>query len=162
MSIRTTDLRPVHIIDYAPRYQDDWKRINVAWIAERFVVEDVDLEVLDHPEENIVSKGGHIILAIMGDEVVGTCALLHNSPGVYQMVKMAVDSLSRGKGIGRALGEAVIGKARQQGARKVMLYSNRAGAVEAIDLYRKLGFQELPMPTQAYARADIYMELDLS
>ena len=150
------------IINYSPRYQADWKRINVAWIAERFVVEDVDLDVLDHPDENILSKGGHIILAIEGDDVVGTCALLHSSPGVYQMVKMAVDSRWRGKGIGRALGEAIIEKARQQGACMVMLYSNRAGAMEAIDLYRKLGFKELPLPTKAYARADIYMELELS
>ena len=147
------------IIDYSPRYQTDWKRINVAWIAERFVVEDVDLEVLDHPDENILSKGGHIILAMEEDDVVGTCALLFSAPGVYQMVKMAVDSRWRGKGIGRALGVAMIAKARQHGARKVMLYSNRAGAVEAITLYRQLGFQELPLPTKAYARADIYMEL---
>jgi GNAT superfamily N-acetyltransferase len=97
-----------------------------------------------------------------GNEVVGTCALLNNSPGVYQMVKMAVDVRSRGKGIGRALGEAIIDTARQHGAHMVMLYSNRAGAVEAIDLYRKLGFKELPLPTKAYARADIYMELELT
>jgi putative acetyltransferase len=152
----------MRIIDYSPRYQADWKRINVAWIAERFVVEEVDLEVLDHPDKNILSKGGHIILAMEGDEVVGTCALLYSSPGVYQMVKMAVDIRSRGKGIGRALGQAIIDKARQHGAGMVMLYSNRAGAVEAIALYRKLGFKELPLPTRAYARADIYMELELT
>lgn len=158
----TSALRAVRIIDYSPRYQADWKRINVAWIAERFVVEDVDLEVLDHPDENILAKGGHIILAMEGEEVVGTCALLLNAPGVYQMVKMAVDTSRRGRGIGGALGEAIIVKARQHAASKVMLYSNRAGAVEAIALYRKLGFQELPLPTKAYARADIYMELDVS
>ena len=152
----------MRIIDYSPEYQADWKRINVAWIAERFVVEDVDLDVLDHPDENILSKGGHIILAMEGDEVVGTCALLFDTPGVYQMVKMAVDNRWRGKGFGRALGLAIIEKAKHNGARRVMLYSNRAGAVEAIDLYRKLGFKELPLPTKAYARADIYMELELS
>ncbi len=34
--------------------------------------------------------------------------------------------------------------------------------VEAIALYRKLDFEKLPLPTKAYARADIYMELDVS
>jgi putative acetyltransferase len=152
----------MHIADYSPQYQADWKRINVAWIAARFVVEDVDLEVLDHPQEKILDPGGCILLAVEGEQVVGTVALLYAGPGVYQMVKMAVDEAWRGHGIGRKLGEAVIERARQLGARTVMLYSNRAGAVEAIDLYRKLGFQELPLPTQAYARADIYMELDLA
>ena len=151
----------MHIIGYAPMHQAEWKHINVAWISERFVVEDVDLEVLDRPQENIIDKGGHIILAMEGEEVVGTCALLHSSPRVYQMVKMAVDVPWRGKGIGRALGVAIIEKPRQHDARRVMLYSNRAGATEAIDLYRKLGFKELPLPTKAYARADFQMELDL-
>lgn len=156
-----TDLCPMRIIPYAPQYQPDWKRINVAWIAKNFVVEDVDLEVLDNPQENIIDSGGCIILAVEGDAVVGTCALLCGKPGVYQMVKMAVDDAWKGRGYGRVLCEAIIERARQLGGHTLMLYSNRAGAATAIALYRKLGFRELPLPTQAYARADIYMELPL-
>lgn len=156
-----TDLRPMRIIPYAPQYQPDWKRINVAWIAKSFVVEDVDLQVLDHPQENIIDLGGCIILAMEGDAVVGTCALLYSKPGVYQVVKMAVDDAWKGRGYGRVLCEAIIERARQLGGHTLMLYSNRAGAATAIELYRKLGFRELPLPTQAYARADIYMELPL-
>lgn len=151
----------MRIIDYDPRFRSDWKRINVAWISKSFVVEDVDLEVLDHPQEKIIALGGCIILAMEGDVVVGTCALLYSGPGVYQMVKMAVDEAWRGHGIGRALCEASIAKAHVLGGHKLMLYSNRAGAATAIALYRKLGFRELPLPTKAYARADIYMELPL-
>lgn len=151
----------MRIIDYEPRYQADWKRINVAWISKSFVLEDVDLVVLDHPEENIIDPGGCIILAMEDRTVVGTCALLFSAPSVYQMVKMAVDEAWRGKGIGRVLCEAIIERARELGGHTLMLYSNRAGAAVAIALYRKLGFQELPLPTKAYARADIYMELDL-
>lgn len=151
----------MRIIDYEPRYQADWKRINVAWISKSFVVEDVDLEVLDRPKENIIDPGGCIILAMEGDNVVGTCALLSGAPGVYQMVKMAVDDAWRGKGIGRVLCEAIIERARELGGHTLMLYSNRAGAAVAIALYRKLGFRELSLPTKAYARADIYMELEL-
>jgi GNAT superfamily N-acetyltransferase len=157
-----SDLRPVRIIDYRPEHHTAFKRINVAWIAERFVVEDVDLDVLDHPREKILDPGGCILLAVEGDAVVGTVALLRSAPGVYQMVKMAVDQPWRGRGIGRLLGEAVIERARQLAASQLMLYSNRAGSVEAIALYRSLGFLERPLPTKAYARADIYMELDLA
>ncbi|HEY0977036.1 MAG TPA: GNAT family N-acetyltransferase [Flavobacteriales bacterium] len=149
------------IIDYAPRYQSDWKRINVDWISKDFVVEEVDLEVLDHPQENLIDRGGCILLAMEGDTVVGTCALLLAAPGAYQMVKMAVDEAWRGHGIGRKLGEAIIEKARELGGHTLMLYSNRSGSAAAVALYRDLGFQERPLPTQAYARADIYMELPL-
>lgn len=151
----------MRIVEYAPQYQADWKRINVAWIAKSFVVEDVDLEVLDHPQENIINPGGCIILAMEGDGVVGTCALLFSRPGVYQMVKMAVDDAWKGRGYGRMLCEAIIERARRLGGHTLMLYSNRAGAATAIALYRQLGFRELPLPTQAYKRADIYMELPL-
>ncbi|MEO8069489.1 MAG: GNAT family N-acetyltransferase [Flavobacteriales bacterium] len=151
----------MRIIEYEPRYRSEFKRINVAWIAKRFEVEDVDLEVLDRPEEKILALGGRILLALEGDEVAGTCALLNAAPGVYQLAKMAVDEPFRGAGIGRALCEAGVEIARQLGATKVMLYSNTKGSAAAVQLYRKLGFRELPLPTQAYLRADIYMELML-
>jgi GNAT superfamily N-acetyltransferase len=151
----------MEVIDYAPQHQAEFKRINVAWIARSFVVEDVDLEVLDHPEENIIAPGGCILLAVEGTAVVGTCALLKAAPDVYQMAKMAVDEPWRGRGIGRLLGVAVIEKARALGARKMVLYSNTKGSAAAITLYRTLGFLEKPLATQAYARANIYMELEL-
>lgn len=152
----------MRIIDHRPEHQPAFKRINMAWIAERFVVEDVDLQVLDHPEANILAPGGHILLAEEAGEVIGTCALVRSTPDTYQLAKMAVDTAHRGRGIGRALCEAAVARARELGARKVMLYSNTQGSGEAIALYRKLGFRERPLPTQAYARADIYMELDLT
>lgn len=157
-----SDLCGMHIVPYAPQYQADWKRINVAWIAKSFVVEAVDLEVLDHPQENILDRGGSILLAVEGDAVVGTCALVLARPGVYQMVKMAVDEAWRGHGIGRTLGHAIIEEARLRGGHTLMLYSNRSGSAAAVELYRALGFVEAPLPTQAYARADIYMELPLA
>ncbi|MFZ1687281.1 MAG: GNAT family N-acetyltransferase [Flavobacteriales bacterium] len=152
----------MRIVDYTPHYQADFKRLNIAWIAKSFEVEDVDLEVLDRPEENILAPGGQILLALLGEEVAGTCALLHAAPGVYQLVKMAVDERFRGLGIGRALGAATIERARELGAAKVTLYSNTKGSAVAVELYRKLGFTALPLPTQAYRRADIYMELPLT
>lgn len=151
----------MHIIDYEPRYQPDFKRINVAWIAKSYVVEDVDLEVLDDPDGKIIAPGGAILLAMEAEEVVGTCALINAAPGVVQLAKMAVDERARGNGIGRVLCLAAIERARQLNATKVMLYSNRKGSATAIALYGALGFVELPLPTQAYTRANIYMELQL-
>jgi GNAT superfamily N-acetyltransferase len=72
---------------------------------------------------------------------------------------MAVDERFRGQKIGLALSEAAIEKARALGAKKIILYSSTK-LVPAINLYRKLGFVEVPVDGP-YKRSDIKMQLKL-
>ncbi|WP_236704902.1 MarR family winged helix-turn-helix transcriptional regulator [Hymenobacter sp. AT01-02] len=53
----------VQIIDYAPQYQPAFKHLNVEWIEHYFRLEPTDLKALDHPDEYIIQRGGHILLA---------------------------------------------------------------------------------------------------
>ena len=76
---------------------------------------------------------------------------------VYEFTKMAVGEKYRGQKIGRALGEAAIEKAKKLGAHKIILYSNTI-LTPAIELYRKLGFLEVPVDGP-YKRSNIKMEL---
>lgn len=92
-----------------------------------------------------------------GVEVVGTCGLLRGHDGAPELVKMVVKESARGRGVGRALGEAVIAAARADGATRVELMSNTL-LEPAISLYRRLGFVEVPLPPNDYARANIKME----
>jgi hypothetical protein len=41
----------------------------------------------------------------------------------------------------------------------VILHSNRKGSAAAINLYYKLGFNEIPLGNAPWARADIKMEI---
>jgi ribosomal protein S18 acetylase RimI-like enzyme len=91
---------------------------------------------------------------------VGTVALKFVEPGVYEFTKMAVDEKYRGLKIGKALALAAIEKGKALGAHKIILYSNTILA-NAIALYRKLGFQEVPVDS-VYERSDIKMELPLT
>ena len=50
------------IITYDPRFQKEFKEINVEWIEVNFVVEKHDLEQLDNPQW-ILDNGGEIYLA---------------------------------------------------------------------------------------------------
>ena len=150
----------VEIVDYNPSFHKKFKDLNIAWISKKYVVEDVDHEVLNDPEKFILSKGGCILMAVCKGEAVGTCSLKNKGNGVYELTKMTVDENMRGLKIGRMLGVATIEKARLLGARQVELYSNRAGSAEAILLYYKLGFREIPLDTQEYQRADIKMVID--
>ena len=152
----------VQILDYAPRYQVDFKRLNVEWIEQYFKVEAADLKALDHPEEYILQPGGHIFLASYQEAIVGTCALIKMDDQTYELAKMAVSPAAQGLGIGSRLGEAALAKARALGAKRVYLESNtKLGP--ALNLYYKLGFHKTVAGTPSpYERCNIQMELFLT
>ena len=64
-----------------------------------FVMEAGDYKLLDHPEEEILNKGGHIAFALLDGEVVGTCALVktEDHPLTFELSKMAVSPKTQGK-----------------------------------------------------------------
>jgi DNA-binding MarR family transcriptional regulator/GNAT superfamily N-acetyltransferase len=152
----------VHMLAYEPQYQPDFKRLNVEWIERYFQLEEADLKALNHPDEYIIQRGGHILLAQYAGQIVGTCALIRMDDSTYELAKMAVSPTAHGLGIGERLGRAAITKAKALGASRLYLESNTK-LVPAINLYHKLGFQKTvagaPSP---YERCNIQMELDLS
>lgn len=152
--------KTVQIIDYNPSHHEAFKKINIDWIADKFVVEDVDIEVLDNPDKYILNNGGHIFMAEYGNELVGTCALTNEGNGIYELTKMGVDKNYRGLKIGFLLGEATVNKAKELGAKKIILHSNREGSTAAIELYKKLGFVEVPLGNVQWKRANIQMEIE--
>lgn len=151
----------IEIVDYAPEYARAFHDLNLAWISDTFEVEDEDLAVLSDPQKYLLDNGGAILIALYNGVPVGTCALKRMSEDLVEMCKMTVDKSMRGKNIGRMLGEAIIEKANQIGASTIELYSNRKGSELAIELYKKLGFIEIPLTSRAYQRADIKMQLML-
>lgn len=168
MAERTSTPGAVRIIPYDSARLDHraaFRDLNLDWIEEYFVVEPRDRHELDDPERHILDPGGAIFMAEAESggtgEIVGTCALVAEPDGAFELAKMAVRESARGRGVGRALGEAAIDAAVARGATRVDLLSNRALA-PAIALYRALGFVEVPLPATEYARADIKMTLELS
>jgi ribosomal protein S18 acetylase RimI-like enzyme len=151
----------IEIVDYAPEFHSRYREINIAWIEKSYFMEPLDWAQLDRPEETILENGGGIILAKYGRQIVGTCALIKLSNGVYEMIKMAVDEKFRGMKIGWKLGFAIIEKGKELSAKKIELLSNTKGSAAAINLYRKLGFKEVPLDSNEFERADIKMELAL-
>lgn len=151
----------VRIVDYKPHHHESFRALNLAWITKYFAVEDADRKALDDPQKNILQPGGAIFMAEVDGEAIGTCALMKCSDGAYELAKMAVAPSAQGRGVGRALGEAAIARARSLGAPRVELLSNTILA-PALTLYRSLGFMEVPLPRTDYRRANIKMVLELS
>jgi GNAT superfamily N-acetyltransferase len=114
--------------------------------------------VLSEPEKHILEPGGQIFFARVGDEVVGTCALMPESPGVYELTKMAVTEGHQGLGLGRRLIEAVIDEYHRRGGTELFLESQRK-LQAALKLYESVGFEMQPgvKPGTHYQRADVYM-----
>ncbi len=154
-------LESVHIHDYRPEWGSYFKAYNYSWIEHYFSVEPIDIEVLENHQEKIIDTGGAILFAQIGTDIVGTCALKKAEPGVYELTKMAVTESAQGKQVGKKLGLAILERARNLGAQKVFLDSNRR-LTPALQLYRRLGFIEVNYTTTGeseYQRSDIRMEI---
>ena len=153
-------MKPLEIIDYQPIYAEDFKRINYAWIEKYFGVEAPDRKILEEHQSYVLDKGGAILFAKYGDEIVGTCALIKIDQDTYELAKMGVLEGYQGLKIGRKLGEAIIQKAKEKGAKKVVLETN--GKLEAaLRLYQKLGFREDGCPPASpYDRCDVQLVLE--
>lgn len=151
----------IRIVPYQPEFAPYFDSLNRAWIEELFRIEPIDDYVLTHPAEAILDKGGQILFALYGAQVIGTVALRPlEEDGVVELTKMAVDRNAWGMGAGKLLCMAAIDEARNSGATRVILYSNTRQSF-AINIYRKLGFMELPLEQGIYERANIKMELSL-
>lgn len=150
----------VEIIDYAPEFQENFRRLNYEWIEKYFELEESDYRSLHDPDQKILKPGGHIFLARYNGEIVGTCALIKMNDGTFELAKMAVSEHEQGKGIGWLLGQAAVAKARELGARTIYLESNTV-LEPAIKLYQKLGFRRVIGKPSPYDRCNIQMELKL-
>jgi putative acetyltransferase len=141
--------------------ENAFRTLNEQWIKEYFQVEAKDLVVLNDPKGAILDAGGYILLAEIGNQPVGCCALLPMGERAFELSKLAVAPEYRGTGTGRKLVAAVIEKARQLGAQRLYLETNRV-LIPARKLYESFGFRELAeheVTPSPYKRADVHMEL---
>jgi len=156
--------RPVvRVVDYRPAYKKHFAALNYQWLEEDFAIEDIDRRMLEDPNGYILKRGGAIMFALHGDEVIGTCALVLRDDGNVELVKMAVTPAFRGRGIGRLLTLHALDRARGLGARKIVLATSPRLLVANV-LYKSLGFRvtdEGPAEEIGFARPSISMELRL-
>ena len=147
---------------YKPAYASAFEQLNLAWLEEFFYVESYDKEVLQNVNRYILDPGGHILVALAEDNVVGVVALMKLKNGDFELTKMAVDSNYRGHKIGQQLMQYCLDFAKERKIDTLILYSNRI-LENAIYIYRKFGFIEIPLEKDnPYERANIKMKLKLN
>lgn len=148
----------VTIALFEEKYAAAFKALNLVWLEQYNLTEAADLQMLNHPQEVIIDRGGIIFLALLNDEVVGTAALIKEHNGVYELAKMSVAPQHQGKGISRQLLQACLQQAKQWQATEVQLYSN-SQLKAALGLYESMGFTYMPLENSPFVTADIKMQL---
>src|SRR5579862_5395484 len=104
---------------------------------------------------------GRLLLAEFEGQLVGCGALHKIDERICEMKRLYLRTGFRGKGVGRALAEALIAEARNIGYERMRLDTVEPVMKDAVAMYRRFGFREIapyrinPMP------GTLYMELDL-
>lgn len=154
----------VSIVEFKSKYGQAFKDLNYAWLKKYFEVEPYDEIVLSDPKLHILDKGGVVLLAKVGEEIVGTCALIRQSEHKFELAKLAVSETHQGKHIGRMLCEAAIERAKSLGATTLVLATSEL-LVTANQLYHQLGFKPADMTIMGplpYKRPSIAMVMHLA
>ncbi|MGD2141560.1 MAG: GNAT family N-acetyltransferase [Burkholderiales bacterium] len=150
----------LRIVAFTTAHAEAFRELNLDWIERYFVVEELDRRQLSSPREHFIDPGGAIFIAELDGVAVGCCGLLRHGKDVYEVSKMAVRDGYRGCGIGGKLLDVVIAHARKIGASQLEIISSTRLAA-AIALYKARGFVEVPLASDAYARGNIALVLQL-
>ncbi len=105
--------------------------------------------------------GGRLLLAEYENALAGCVALHELEPDICEMKRLYLRPAFRGKGLGRALAEAVIAEARRIGYRRMRLDTIEPIMKDAVALYRRLGFKETAPYRANPIEGAMYMELEL-
>ena len=147
------------IIPYSPEYRDEFVELNRAWISKMFVMEPEDERELSNIE-GYIQAGGQIFFALDDDGAVMACCMIGpREDGVWEIMKFAAKGMYTGTGAGSACLRACIDYARERGVDRVIIVTN-TNCVQAIHLYRKFGFVEMPVDKEKFPfdRANIAFE----
>ena len=149
----------IEIVDFEEKFANQFHDLNIEWLEKYFYVESHDKEVLENPRTYIINNGGYIFMAKYHGKIAGTVALINEQEG-FELSKMAVSPEFQGLNIGQELMQYCIEFAQNHGWSELLLYSNTT-LENAIYIYRKFGFKEVPIEGSPYSRGNIKMVLKL-
>ena len=104
---------------------------------------------------------GRLLLAEYEGKLAGCVALRKLEDGICEMKRLYLRPPFRGKGLGRVLAERLIADAREVGYRYMRLDTVEPVMKDAVGMYRRLGFREIPPYRKNPIAGALYMELDL-
>ncbi|MFZ1918838.1 MAG: GNAT family N-acetyltransferase [Terriglobales bacterium] len=104
---------------------------------------------------------GRLLLAEYESQLAGCVALRELEAGICEMKRLYLCPAFRGKGLGRAIAEHLIAEARKMGYACMRLDTVEPVMQDAVAMYRRLGFREIPPYCKNPIAGALYMELSL-
>ena len=148
-----TDIR---IRPFRPEDQDAVRSLILAGLGDHFEVLDPTLNPdLEDIWESYVARGGCFLVAVTGEKLVGTGALIRESASSGRIVRMSVASDQRQRGIGRLLVQELIATGQRAGYTKIVVETNDDW-YGAIRLYKGCGFLQYD-----HRDGEVHMQLQI-
>jgi putative acetyltransferase len=119
-----------------------------------------DKELAELPGDYI-PPDGLLLLAEFEGEAAGCVALHRLENNICEMKRLYLRPKFRGKGLGRILAETIIAAGSKRGYKRMRLDSVEPVMKDAVALYRRLGFREIPAYRVNPMPGTLYMELEL-
>ena len=126
----------------------------------RLCFQNFDQELKDLPGA-YKPPSGRLLLAQDLGAFAGCVALRKLDNDVCEMKRLYVRPDYRGKRLGRLLVDRIIAEARLIGYKRMRLDTVESPMKDAIALYRKIGFREIPAYCANPIEGALYMELEL-
>lgn len=147
----------MQIIEYSPKYKQDFIEFNTAWIIDNFgFLEEEDKETFSKIDEEL-KKGAMIYFAIENDTALATCMAKPMNDSTWEICKLGSNKNVEHKGSGSAVFGAAVQWAIDHGAKRLFILSN-SKLKPAIHIYEKFGFKEIHLDNYEYIRGDIAFE----
>jgi len=122
--------------------------------------QDFDQELATLPGYYAAPKG-RLLLAEYEGQLAGCVALRELEAGICEMKRLYLRPAFRGKGLGRVIAEHLIAEARKMGYARMRLDTVEPVMRDAVAMYRRFGFREIPPYCKNPIAGALYMELDL-
>lgn len=120
--------------------QEAARRLILEGLGEHFgFIDETRNPDVDDIWANYVTQGHIFVVVQSGQAIVGSGALVLEGEGVGQLVRISVDQRYRRRGIGKMIVEYLVGVARQQGLKGLLVETNNSWD-DAIGLYMHIGF----------------------
>ena len=104
---------------------------------------------------------GRLLLVEYAGELAGCVALRELEAGICEMKRLYLRPAFRGKGLGRSIAEHLIAEARKMGYARMRLDTVEPVMQDAVAMYRRLGFREIPPYRENPIAGALYVELTL-
>jgi putative acetyltransferase len=118
-----------------------------------------ELRDMDDIQRNYFENGGIFLVMLDDNHFIGTGAIRQLEDDICELKRLWLLSQYHGTGLGYRMIQELFSFAREKGYKRIWLQTDAVQQSRALELYRRLGFYEIPRYTDR--TDDIAMEMSL-